>query len=76
LFEISDPNIASIFREKKEELMPWQTKDVLKTRQAQPPSPGPTGTGLHSKEVHVSKQKQTQKEVRIRQQISAFFRIR
>lgn len=52
-------------KEKKEELMPWQTSKILKTRvdQEQTVIPDPSESSVHGKEIHVAKQQQTQKEV-------------
>lgn len=55
-----------LFRDKKEELMPWQKTKLLKARggdQSQQIIPDPSESSVHGKEVHVAKQQQTQKEV-------------
>lgn len=52
-------------KDKKEELMPWQTTKLLKARGDQSPQiiPDPSESAVHGKEIHVAKQQQTQKEV-------------
>lgn len=69
--------------EKKEELMPWQTSKILKTRVDQESIiPDPSESSVHGKEIHVAKQHQTQKEVCTVEIIfyskntSSFFRFR
>jgi len=55
----------TLFRDKKEELMPWQKTKLLKARGDQSPQiiPDPSESSVHGKEIHVAKQQQTQKEV-------------
>jgi hypothetical protein len=60
-------NLICRAKNKQEELMPWQTTKLLKSRVDQNQSiPDPSESSVHGKEVHVAKQQQTQKEVSIR----------
>lgn len=56
-------NIYSV-QDRKEELMPWQTIKLMKSRGDTDQSiPDPSESSVHGKEIHVAKQQQTQKEV-------------
>ncbi|XP_050422457.1 titin isoform X5 [Adelges cooleyi] len=61
----------TLVKEKKEELMPWQTK-ILKARADHDSQfvPDPSESSVHGKEVHVSTQKQTQKEIQGNKEIN------